>query len=179
MSWALATFLVLSAIMIFSALQVVTSEVVIHAVLHLALVFVSMAGMYLLLNAEFLAAVQILVYAGAVMTVIIFTVMLSEMDEIIGPSGPRTITERIKDRLMSRYWGPLPLVVAGGVTLTVLVAIYRAGWDLATNPVITDTTETIGSAMFSKFVIPFEVASVLLLVALVGAIALAKKEEAE
>ncbi len=179
MSWALATFLILSAIIIFSALQVVTSEVVIHAVLNLALVFVGIAGMYILLNAEFLAAVQLLVYAGAVMTVIIFTIMLSEMDQIIGPEGPRTVMERVKDRLTSRYWGPLPLVVAGGVTLTMLAALYRAGWTLTDNPVITDTTRRIGAAMFSKYVIPFEVASVLLLVALVGAIALAKKEETE
>lgn len=180
--WNVVGFALLAAVTVYSAYRVVTSRVITHAALFLALTFVGMAGLFLQLGAAFLAAVQVLIYAGAVMAVIIFAIMLSEMPEIheeLSEEEYRRLRFWARFRLFwgSPYWGFLPLVVSGGL-LAVLLIIYRtAEWAASDRPMVPDTTGAIGIEMFSTYLVPFEIASVVLLVAMVGAIVLTKREE--
>ncbi|MBX6351043.1 MAG: NADH-quinone oxidoreductase subunit J [Clostridia bacterium] len=182
MSWAWVGFAVLTGAAVFSALRVVLSPSITHAALHLAIVLVAVAGYFLLLQSEFLAVVQVLVYVGAVMTVIIFAIMLSDLPLIRGGAGLRA-------GLGSERFGWLPLLVACGVGALVLVGYGSVVWTAAplafqeSLPMLADTTGQgttglIGRALFTSYLVPFEVASLLLLAALVGAIVLTRREVA-
>lgn len=182
MSWAWIGFAVLTGAALFSAVRVVTSPSITHAALHLAVVLVAVAGYFLLLQSEFLAVVQVLVYVGAVMTVIIFAIMLSDLPLIRGGRG-------VREGLTSERFGWLPLLVAAGVFALVLVGYGSVAWRAAplafqgSLPMLHDTTGQgttglIGRALFTSYLVPFEVASLLLLAALVGAIVLTRREVA-
>lgn len=180
MNWEVVAFGILTAVTVFAAYRVVTTPVVTHAALFLALAFVGLAGFFLLLGSPFLAAVQVLIYAGAVMTVMIFAIMLSEMSEIrevtaAEAARARGWLGRVRLALASPYWGYLPLLVSAGL-LALLVVIYRSvSWPGASGTPPTEVTRVIGREMFSTFLVPFEITSALLLVALIGAIVLTKK----
>ncbi len=151
---------------IFSALMVVTRRVIVHAVLFLVLTFFFVAGLYVMLNAEFLAAVQVLIYAGGIMVLYLFAVLLM----------------RIVEAARMRQWqrqGPVALVF--GVLLAVeIFLVATKSYYPQTNPPppppVEGNTEAFGSVLFTKFLFPFEVASFLLLAAIIGAIVLAKRE---
>ncbi|MBX6378034.1 MAG: NADH-quinone oxidoreductase subunit J [Clostridia bacterium] len=168
MTWQHLVFAVLAAVTLGSALRVVTTPLVPHAALFLALSFVGVAGFFVLLGAEFLAAVQVLIYVGAVMTVTVFAIMLSDVVDIRGAKA--TLTQQIA----SPYWGLVPLVVAVALVVVVLAAFGSAPLDLRGEA--TASAADLGRALFSTYVIPFEVASVLLLAAMVGAIILSRRE---
>lgn len=170
MNWQLLAFFFLCGVTLFSAWRVVTTSNVTHAALYLAVAFVGVAGYYLLLGAEFLAAVQVLVYAGAVMTVMVFGIMLSDIREVRGAQVP------LVKRLTSPYWGFLPAVIAGSMVLVLLAAYNAAPIDPGTGGRAI-TLEELGKALLSTYVVPFEVASVLLLAAMVGAIVISQREE--
>jgi len=176
-NYYLIIFGLLAVLALFGAYKVVTSEIITHAALFLAFTFVSVAGLFLLLRADFLAAIQVLIYAGAVMTVVIFAIMLSEMRQITPQEPPRTLWERWRRALVSPYWGYLPLLVAGGLVAFTLVVLVQVEWPVVTGAVAGPVTQAIGRELFSTFVIPFEVASLILLIAMVGAIILTKREE--
>lgn len=178
MTWQAISFYILAALTLFGAYMVVTTRVVTHAALFLAVTFTSIAGLFLVINADFLAAVQILVYAGAIMSVIIFAIMLSEMKEIAG-DGP----EPFWRRFVSPMWGPLPLLVAGALSASLVAGYVRELAPLVQGltPGATEVPSTIaiGRELFSTYLVPFEVVSIVLLVALIGAIVLTQKERKE
>lgn len=160
---ALALFAVVAIFTLGGAVGVVATRNVVHAALFLLLSLLGAAGSYLLLLAEFLALVQVLIYGGAVTIVVLFAVMLTRSSEY----------PRITD---NRQW-PLALVTAA-----VLSAVLGAAFWLAP-PVLADPQAPVftelGAALFTKWALPFEIASLVLLVALIGAIIIARQQNVE
>ncbi|WP_238134257.1 NADH-quinone oxidoreductase subunit J family protein [Calderihabitans maritimus] len=154
-------FWLLTALIIGSALAVVLLKNIVHSALYLMVTFVGVAGIYILLEADFLAAVQILVYVGAVSILLVFGVMLTRRGDI-RESNP-----------FNRYKGIAALVA---LVLFLLVERFILGtsWTLSNAVPPADTVGPIAEAMLSDFVVPFEAAAILLLVAMVGAIILAR-----
>lgn len=167
MNWQLLAFYWLAAVMLYSAFRVATVPNVAHAALYLAVTFGSMAGLFLLLQAEFLAAVQVLVYLGAVMTLLIFALALSDPRSLKPDSGPWA------GQLLSSRWGFLPL----GISL-LLFALLLYAYGSSPLPEAARGTppgvKELGRLILTTYLLPFEVASVLLLAALIGALALSR-----
>jgi NADH-quinone oxidoreductase subunit J len=164
-------FFAIAAVIVYSGLRVVTSDNVVHAALHLVVVLASVAAQYVLLAAEFVAATQVLVYIGAIVVLFLFGIMLT-----------RARIGRDQD-LTSKSWpmAALTAVVLFGVMAYALIDEY--GWSRTPMPadpqirgVNGSNTATVSDAIFSTYLVPFEVVSVLLLAALVGAIVLARKD---
>ena len=159
-------FWILSAIALFSALMVITSKNPVHSVIWLILVFFAISGHYLLMNAQFLAIVNIIVYAGAIMVLFLYVLMLMDL---------KKETEPQKNR-----WLKLAGAVAGGSLLLVLVAALRkadVGQSIAETRVgDIGLIENLGKILFSEYVVPFEISSILFLSAMVGAVVIGKKE---
>jgi NADH:ubiquinone oxidoreductase subunit 6 (subunit J) len=154
----------LAAILLASALAVVLTKNLFHSVLYLALALVGTAGIFLTLDAEFLAAVQILLYAGGVVTIAVFAIVVTE----------RLVGQRISQtsrRLASA-------VVAAGLLLAILLTFIGRGPLPASPPeVIGDFTRIIGQSLLTRWVLPFELLAVLFLAALLGAIYFARPDE--
>ena len=129
----------------------------------LVLTIVSLAGLFVLLHAFFLGAVQILVYAGAVMVLFLFVIMLLDLRE----------EERRRMRLLGLGGGG-----AAAVALAFLLraAFHQSPAGVATGPPVEGSTEALGRLLFTQYLLPFEILSVLLLVAMVGVVLLSKKE---
>ncbi len=170
----MAAFVFLGAMVLYSAWRVATAPLITHAALFLAASFAGVAGLFFLLEADFLAAVQLLLYAGAVMTVVIFAIMLAEMRELEDAAPHAGWLAQLRSGRLG--WAPL----AGSVALfAVLVAAYErgaAGWPKTALPAPADSTRFVAGALFGPYALPFEVASVLLLAALVGAVILTRVE---
>jgi len=157
-------FAILAVLIISSAVFMITFTKVVHMVISLAVVFLSLAGMYVLLEAEFVAFVQVLIYAGAVSILMIFGIMMTQHDEPEQPKQPLIQA----------------LILSGSVALfAILFYVIQStnftpstGFDAGA-----DNTKAIGELLYTQHVIPFELISVLLTVAFIGAIVLAKKEE--
>jgi NADH-quinone oxidoreductase subunit J len=148
----------------FSALRVVTAGNVIHAALYLVATLMGAAGLYILLLAEFVAWVQVLVYVGAIVVLMLFGLMLTR-----APIGKGKFDND------QRPLAALCAVAVFGVTAWILVDAFRGqNIDLTTN--VRTTAEGLGDAIFSVYVLPFEVVSVLLLAALVGAVVIARRD---
>lgn len=157
-------FFVLSAVTLISGALVVTSRSLFRSALWLVLAFFGIAGLFVLLNAEFLAVAQVLIYVGAISTLIIFAIMLSR--GVMDP-GARRFNEQ---------WG----LVAGfsAVFFVLLAAILtRVPWPTSPGTVPADAIQQLGTGFVGPYVIPFEVASVLLVVAMIGAIIIARERE--
>ncbi|MDQ0287576.1 NADH-quinone oxidoreductase subunit J [Desulfofundulus luciae] len=164
--WMTAAFYLLAATILGSALLVVMLRNIVHSVLWLAVCFVAMAGLFLTLDADFLAAVQVLVYAGAVCIMVVFGIMLIQRGDM---GSTNLFNSQTK-------------AAAGVVALVLVVCGYLAATTPWVSPAVAvpeKTVENIAEIMLSKYVIPFEVAAILLLVALVGAIFLAKEVKAD
>ena len=159
-------FSILSLVIIIGALGVILLESIVYSAFLLGGVFMSVAGLYLLLNASFVAAAQVLVYVGAVNVLIIFAIMLVNKKEDLKPI----------DNLKSRR------IIASSICLTLLSLLVRVDlsnvWNLASpiNSIGEESTIRIGEHLFSDYLLPFEVASVLLLMAMIGAIVLARRD---
>ena len=161
-------FGVLAAAMAISAIGVVTTKNVVHAALFLVVVFAGIAAQYILLAAEFVAWVQVLIYVGAVVVLLLFALMLTR-----APTGRQ-------DDLTVRRAAPAALV-AGLVGVLLAVTVVAGFRDVRLdldNPLV-GSAEATGTAIFTRWVLPFEVLSVLLLAALVGAIALSRLRETD
>jgi len=159
-------FWVLSVMALFSALMVITSKNPMHSVIWLIMVFFAISGHYLLLNAQFLAIVNIIVYAGAIMVLFLYVLMLMDL---------KKETEPQKNR-----WLKLAGAVAGGSLLLVLVAALKST-DISKDIAETRTgdiglIEKLGNILFTEYVVPFEISSILFLSAMVGAVVIGKKE---
>ena len=164
-------FYAIAAMIIYSAIRVVTSQNVVHAALYLVAVLAGVGAQYILLTAEFVAAAQVLVYIGAIIVLFLFGIMLT-----------RTEIGRDQD-LTHKSW----LGGAGTAVLLFAVMAYALideyGWTRTALPADTriasvngSNTATVSDAIFGQYLVPFEVISVLLLAALVGAIVLARKD---
>jgi len=161
-----AVFYILSVMAIAGGIGVVTSQNVVHAALWLILSLLAVAGFYILLASEFLALVQILIYGGAVATIILFGLMLTRGRDLM----PVTSGESQR----------LPALLAGVLLLGVILGgILNTEWPRYEDVVTLVDTQTIGDALFTTWLLPFEIASVVLLVALVGAIVISRQEEGE
>jgi NAD(P)H-quinone oxidoreductase subunit 6 len=162
------SFIILAVLVIGAALGVVLFDKIVYSAFLLGGVFISIAGIYLLQNADFVAAAQILVYVGAINVLILFAIMLVNKKENYAP--------------IPRRWIRKGSAAAVSIGLFVLLSIMltRTNWgvDLSVaSPVL--PIETIGEHLFSDYLLPFELASVLLLMALIGAVVLARREEIE
>lgn len=158
-------FLVLAVAAIGSAVGVVTSKNILYSALLLIACLFVIAGFYVLLEAPFLAAVQVLIYVGAIAVLIIFAVMLTE-------------NLMRKQRAWNEQWW-VALVVAVALAAVLLYVVVTAQWQLSTAATPGDAIAALGQSLMSTYVLPFEVASVLLLMALIGAIIIAREERKE
>lgn len=164
MTPAAALFGVLAIALVGSALAVVLSKNLFHAVLWLALALTCTAGIFLTLDAEFLAAVQLLLYAGGVVTIVVFAIVVTE----------RLVGERLSQT--NRRVG-LGASIAALVAAAVLIAIHRQDWPEARPAMAFDVTRAIGIAVMTRHALAFELLALLLLSALVGAIYFARPED--
>ncbi|MEL6319985.1 MAG: NADH-quinone oxidoreductase subunit J [Cyanobacteria bacterium J06626_14] len=156
---------ILGAMMVSTALGVVLLSNIVYSAFLLGAVFISLSGMYILLNAGFVAAAQILIYVGAVNVLILFGIMLVNKREAY-----TTVSKAWLSKLVTA-------VVCVGLFALLGTMILNTPWALSAEPAIGDAaTLEIGKHLFSDFLLPFEVASVLLLMALLGAIVLARRE---
>ena len=157
-------FIILSIITLGAALAVVTSKNLFHSALFMILSFVGEAGLYVLLEAGFLAAVQILVYVGAISILIIFAIMLTR----------RLMAKDLVQR--NAQWGISGLVAVLHFIVLGFV-LLRVNWPVVEAAVPYESISILGQELMSTYALPFEVASVLLLVALVGSIIIARERE--
>lgn len=165
MSVTLILFWFLSALAILSALAVVSSRNPVHSVLWLIIVFFAISGHYILLNAQFIGIVNLIVYAGAIMVLFLFVIMLMNLNAQREPQKNK--------------WLRLAGVVSGGCLMLVLVAALKNadenklpvqlyGGDIG-------LIEKLGKVLFTEYVVPFEISSVLFLSAMVGAAVIGKR----
>ncbi len=164
-------FFGIAAVIVYCGFRVVTTNNIVHAALHLVAVLASVAAQYVLLAAEFVAATQVLVYIGAIVVLFLFGIMLT-----------RAKIGRDQD-LTNRHWvgGVATALLLFGVMAYTLLDEF--GWSetpLPADPRVVSVngsnTATVSDSIFSTYLVPFEVVSVLLLAALVGAIVLARKD---
>ena len=154
----------LTALLVGSALAVVLSTNLFHAVLWLALALTGTAGIFLLLDAEFLAAVQLLLYAGGVVTIVVFAIVVTE----------RLVGERITQTNRRIAGGAL---VCGALLWLIVTTVMQRPLS-NTRPIMApDVTRSIGESVLTRFVLPFELLAFLMLAALLGAIYFARPEE--
>jgi NADH-quinone oxidoreductase subunit J len=169
MDFTLVLFYAFSAVLLGAATLVVMVRNPVHAALFLVLAFVTAAGLWLLMYAEFLAMTLVLVYVGAVMVLFLFVVMMLDINI---------------DRLRQGFWRNLPLAGAVGVLMAVemVALLWRAGQGAAppTAPAAGySNTKALGHVLYTDYVFPFELAAVVLLVAIVAAIALTLRQRKE
>ena len=157
-------FWVLAVVLVGSALAVVLTKNLFHSVLYLALALTGTAGIFLTLDAEFLAAVQLLLYAGGVVTIVVFAIVVTE----------RLVGDRITQTSRHIING---LLIAGGVLVAVLSFVLRAPLPALRPALDADVTRAIGEALLTRFVLPFELLGVLFLAALLGATYLARPDD--
>ena len=157
-------FWVFAVLLVGAGLAVVIGRNLFHSVLWLALALVSTAGIFLTLDAEFLAAVQVLLYAGGVVTVVVFAIVVTE----------RLVGERISQTSRHLAAGT---VVAAGLLALLMKAISQGAVQVARPPLHGELTRQLGTSLLTRFVLPFELLAVLLLVGLLGASYFARPEE--
>ncbi len=156
-------FLLLAVLTLASALMVVFSKSPIYSVLWLVICFFSITGHYILLDAHFLAIVNLIVYAGAIMVLFLFVIMLLNLNKETEPHKPFLLK--------------LAAVFSGCLLMLVLAASFK-DFSISNSLALTDgfgTAKEVGKILFNKFLLPFEVASILFISAMVGAVILGKK----
>jgi NADH-quinone oxidoreductase subunit J len=164
MSGEFIVFLVLALVAIAGGVLMINLSKVVHMVLALVFSFISIAGIYVLLSAEFVAAVQILIYSGAITIIMLFGIMLTRHNDHSEPKS--SIGKKI--------------MVIGGIAIfaiTMYFGIYNIEFPNQATDLHVENTKQIGVALYTKYIIPFELTSVVLLVALIGAIILAKRDD--
>ena len=157
-------FYLLSFLSIMFGLMVVLAKNPVHSVLYLVITFFTIAGQYVLLNAQFLAAVHIIVYAGAIMVLFLFVIMLLNLNKETEPH--------------KSLWLKLSATIASGLLLVVLVGSLKNAGTIPHQSYYNTNIgliENLGKTLFNDFLLPFEVSSILLLAAMVGAVMLGKR----
>jgi NADH-quinone oxidoreductase subunit J len=163
----LNVFYFLSFLAVLSAIMVVVSKSPVHSVLYLIITFFTIAGHYVLLNAEFLFIVHIIVYAGAIMVLFLYVIMMLNLN---------IETEPHKSTMLK-----FAATICAGLLLVVLVGSLKGTEALPVSAVADPdlgSVQRLGKVMFDEFLLPFEISSVLLLAAMVGAVMLGKSEKA-
>ena len=158
----IAVFIAFGALTIVSAAIVAMARMIIHSVFALFFTFFGVAGLYVLLHADFLAATQVMIYVGGILVLLLFGVMLPH----------KIATVKLKSASMQRVPAA---VVCLGLLGVLLFVIYKTPWPVRTLEQAVPTTKPIGKLLMTDFLLPFEVISVLLLVAVAGVVLLAKK----
>lgn len=157
-------FWFLSFLAVLSALYVVFAKNPVHSVLSLIITFFAIAGHYLLLSAHFLAAVHIIVYAGAIMVLFLYVIMMLNLNKETEPH--------------KKPLAQVIAVVAAGLLMMTLIAALKGA--AVSGPASMDpsigSVESLGKILFNEFLLPFEISSVLFLAAMVGAVYLSKKD---
>lgn len=164
MTLQMLVFLVLAAVAVAAAVNVIVLRHPIHSAISLIVVMVSLAGLFLTLEAEFIAALQIIVYAGAIMVLFVFVIMLLNAGE----------EERTNMSRMARYVGvPLGIVLLGELAYQVGAATLS----MTAQPAVGGAIHGLSMLLFQDFVFPFELTSILILIAILGAMVLAQRRE--
>lgn len=160
----------LTTVMILSALMVILRKNPVHSALFLVVTFFCLAGLYLLLNAEFIAAIQVIVYAGAIMVLFLFVIMLLNVEkEVAAPSGHG----------FQKFWAlVLCVVVAVSLISIMTINVFTGEKGIYSPEMVSEAgnSEIIGRLLFTDFLLPFEITSILLLAAIIGAVILSKKK---
>ena len=164
MTGEVVAFWCLSLVLVGSALAVVLAKNLFHAVLWLALALTGTAGVFLLLDAEFLAAVQLLLYAGGIVTIVVFAIVVTE----------RLVGERISQTSRRIAGGA---VVSIALVALIVSAVMQQPLADVRAPMADDLTRLIGDTVLTRFVLPFELLALLMLAALMGAIYFARPED--
>lgn len=159
-------FYALAAILLFAGIRVITTRNPVHAALHLVLAFFTAAGIWLLLEAEFLAIALVLVYVGAVMVLFLFVVMMLDINI---------------DKLREGFWEYLPMAGTIGLLMAVEMVMVLSGKYFAASQVVNkpadySNTAELGRVLYTEYLLPFELASVVLLVAIIAAIVLTLRD---
>lgn len=158
-------FYTLSFLTLFSALMVVVTKKPVHSVLYMIFCFFTIAGHYILLNAQFLAAVHVIVYSGAIMVLFLYVIMMLNLN--------------IDSEFKKSNLAVASAVISSGLLLIVLVSVLKSADGLEINPAHDNQigmVETLGMVLYQKYLLPFEVAALLFLTAMIGATMLGKKE---
>lgn len=163
MSVSTAVFNLIALLLIVSAAMVAFSRNIIYSAFSLLGTFMGVAGIYIFLGADFVAAAQLLIYVGGILVLILFAVML---------------THRITDvTITNRAAGRIPaLIVVGGLLYWLIQTVRTTPWATAKAVTFAPTTATIGDAFLYEYLLPFELASLVLLAAMIGAVVLSRKE---
>ena len=172
MSVELILFYIFAAIAVISAILMITRKNVVHSAVCLAATLLSVAGIFLTLHAEFLAGVQVIVYVGGILVLFVFVIMLISVEKTV------------HERQLGRGW--LVGLIAALLLIAELGFVVWRGKDSlvlakASEPAesalgFTGNSQLVGEALYTNYLLPFEIASILLLVAIVGAVALAKRK---
>lgn len=157
-------FMLLAIVAIMGGVLLLNLTKVVHMLVAVVFTFISIAGIFILLSAEFVAAAQILLYSGAITIIMLFGIMLTRHNDINEPNIGRL-------RKFFVFLGVL------GFAFAIYIGIYNLDFGQLTDTLHENNTEQIGVALYSKYIIPFELTSVLLLATLIGAIVLAKKDD--
>ena len=170
MSTVLLLFCILSVVTIATSFLTIYSRNPIHSAIYLVICFFSIAGHYLLLNAQFLAVVHIIVYSGAIMILFLFTIMLMNLNKENEVHKPR--------------FTRLGAIVSFFLLCVVLLLIFKNSKPIADNSYSVtgedfQSIKVLGKVLLNEYMVPFEYASILLLVAMIGAVLLSKKEKLE
>ncbi len=161
-------FFVLAAVAVLSALGMLLNRNPVYSVLLLIVTLFAIAGLYVLLNASFIAAVHLIVYAGAIMVLFLFVIMLLDI---------RSDIEHINLKRLSRILALLATFIFLGETFLIIwMSLKGKAAFVGLGEGVLGDVPSVGELLFTKYLLPFEIASVLLLVAIVGAIILAKRK---
>ncbi len=163
-----AIFAYLAAAIVILSVLVITRRNPVHSVITMLVLFFHIAALYLTLNAEFLAAIQVIVYAGAILVLFLFVILLLNLRE---------------EMVVRRYVGPWPVGLLAALGLLVMIVLSLQSFATGPKGLITTSvikagthTKVLGKILFMEYLFPFEIVSVILLVAIIGAIVLAKKK---
>ena len=162
-------FYFLSAITLASAFLTIYSKNPIHSAIYLIICMVSIVGHYLMFNAQFLALVQLIVYAGAIMVLFLFTIMLMNLNKEDEVHKPR----------ITRLGAIVVFIITSIVLVTIFIHSKTIMGDYDTSGEDFQSIRKLGQVLLNEYMVPFEFASILLLVAMIGVVLLSKKEKTE
>ena len=165
-----ALFTVLAVVTVITAILVIVQRNPVASAIYLIITLFSLAGVYLLLNAPFIAVIQVLVYAGAIMVLFLFVIMLLNLEK-----EKRLITRHRLQKVLGVFFGIILLGLIGMIFKSVLLEGSKGKFPPEKVAAL-GNTEVVARLLFTDYLLPFEITSVLLLVAIIGAIVLAKRQ---
>jgi len=162
-------FLGLAFVSVIASLLVITRKNPIHSAVFLALTFLCVAGLYLLLYSQFIAIIQVIVYAGAIVTLILFVLMLLDLEEELR-SGLKVLRSKVLGAVLA-------VLFLFGIIYSVAATPLTGKLGPYSPAKLSDNVKTVGEVLFTRYLFPFEIISVLLVAAIVGAVVLSKKRK--